>query len=295
MNLSECWRYYVPIGIRYKIAQLRKKTQNSALMKKLEQDRQLGKLNDYAKEYEYIMGGGGGKTFPYAWGEKYDWRKVDVYYDYEKKMRYVIFDDKKLYFPRKYSKNFIKHLYISLLQEQDDHSPHQYNIGQFIERDKEYILFDIGAAEGMITLGLIEQVKRAVLVECDLAWIQALEATFASYKDKIEIVPLFAGAVDTENTISLKTCYEKYVQRENAIFKLDIEGAEEDVLSNALGVLKQSYCSWFVCTYHKPSSYEDIRKIFEDYNYKICDTEGVMLFGSKDDVGFRKGMIKAWR
>ena len=76
--------------------------------------------------------------------------------------------------------------YKGLLIEQDRRSAHRY-VGSY-EELRGKTLLDIGAAEAIFTLDTIEYINHAYLFECDEAWVEALNATFTPWKDKITIV-----------------------------------------------------------------------------------------------------------
>ena len=91
--------------------------------------------------------------------------------------------------------------YRGLLIEQDKRSAHRY-VDSYEELKGETLL-DIGAAEAVFTLDTIDYIDRAYLFECDEAWIEALEATFAPWNDKIMIVRKYVSDVDDDNNLSL--------------------------------------------------------------------------------------------
>ena len=76
------------------------------------------------------------------------------------------------------------------------------------EELKGETLLDIGAAEAVFTLDTIDYIDRAYLFECDEAWIEALEATFAPWNDKIMIVRKYVSDVDDDNNITLDTFFQ---------------------------------------------------------------------------------------
>lgn len=47
------------------------------------------------------------------------------------------------------------------------------------------MIADIGSAEGNFSLSNIENVKKVYLFESDKEWIEALEATFRPWRDKV--------------------------------------------------------------------------------------------------------------
>ena len=50
-------------------------------------------------------------VFPHTFQDKYDPTKVEVFYDIEKKMNFVLLDGKRLFYKRKMSKNRIQKLF----------------------------------------------------------------------------------------------------------------------------------------------------------------------------------------
>ena len=93
------------------------------------------------------------------------------------------------------------------------------------EELKGETLLDIGAAEAVFTLDTIDYIDRAYLFECDEAWIEALEATFAPWNDKIMIVRKYVSDVDDDNNITLDTFFQDEGRPiDNLFLKMDIEG-----------------------------------------------------------------------
>lgn len=88
---------------------------------------------------------------------------------------------------------FAEVAYRGLLIEQDKRSAHRY-VDSY-EELKGKTLLDIGAAEAIFTLDTIEYMDHAYLFECDESWIEALEVTFAPYKEKITIVRKYVSVL----------------------------------------------------------------------------------------------------
>ena len=57
--------------------------------------------------------------------------------------------------------------------EQDKRSPHFYGIKENILPQTVFV--DVGAAEGLISLEIIEKVKEVYIFESDTAWVNALK------------------------------------------------------------------------------------------------------------------------
>lgn len=89
---------------------------------------------------------------------------VEVWIDSSCDMPYVFHEGKRLYFPRGCAKAFVKRFYLSLVEEQDKRSPHRY----FSEDDSfidDCVFLDVGAAEGIISLSIIERLKKLLCLK----------------------------------------------------------------------------------------------------------------------------------
>lgn len=116
--------------------------------------------------------------FPYAFCDTYQAKDIDVRFDSEKKLWYVLQDGTRIFVKRKWKKHKIQRKYRALLLEQDPQSPHRYLTPSFDVSEGD-VLVDIGSAEGNFAVSVIEKVKRIYLIEADKEWVEALEATFA--------------------------------------------------------------------------------------------------------------------
>ena len=239
----------------------------------------------------------------YPWVEKYNC-DIEVYWDCEYKLYYVICENKRMYMKRSLkNKNEVRNYYRSLLIEQDNKSPHYYYSAD--DYDNKVIL-DVGAAEGNYTLHVIDKIKLAVILEVDEEWIEALKITFMDYKNKVMILQKYVGISDDKGNISLATLIEQYKNETPMIVKMDIEGAEEMVLSAAEPVLERSHNIEFViCTYHHTEAERFITQLFKKNGYTIRCNEGYMYFSVlydqycvqfkdiKNEVDLRRGVLFA--
>ncbi|MEG1545829.1 MAG: hypothetical protein RR371_01085 [Bacteroides sp.] len=126
-------------------------------------------------------------TFLAPFTQKYNYSQVVVHKDSSNGLLYVIHENKKLFFKRSYNKLTVQYCYSGLITEQDENSPHCYIDNKFKVEDNE-VLFDIGSAEGIFPLSMIEKTSRVVLFERDKEWAEALEATFEPWKEKVTII-----------------------------------------------------------------------------------------------------------
>lgn len=285
----------IPIGIRYAVAQKRDKKNNAKSLEKLEKiyaDSAYDKR--YQNEIEWIVRNKRIEVFPYEWVKEYDDFGTEVFTDKELKMKYVLHNGKRLYFPKGYSAKFIQRYYRSLVVEQDKRSAHHYfsDDEQCIEGS---VFVDVGAAEGIISLNVVDKAEKIVMFECNDAWLEALNATFAPWKEKIQIIRKFAGNCDNENMISLDKYFEDESHLQNIVLKLDVEGAEQAVLSGAKTLLEKNVIAAYICTYHNDNDYDLLVKLIEKFPFEIKKSGGYMYYGEQAETGFRKGLIRVYR
>ena len=164
------------------------------------------------------------EMIPYFWIDDSHYYDIEVFYDKDKKLYYVNWNGRRMYWKKGIRPLIIKKCVHALMQEQDSRSPHKYIIDDSI--DGAY-LADFGAAEGCFALDVIERVKHIYLFECDDNWIEALQATFAPWIDKVTIVNKYIG----KNTDDMTTTIDEYFADKPLDYvKADIEGAEIDML-----------------------------------------------------------------
>jgi hypothetical protein len=177
------------------------------------------------------------------------------------------------------------------LCEQNPNSPHRY-LTDTLEGRKISILCDVGAAEGMLALTLIDKVDQVFIFEVEDIWMEPLRATFGPWKDKVTLVNKFASDCDEGEYITLDTILAD--SEGSKLIKLDVEGAEMQVLNGAKRQLKSDDAIFVCCTYHREEDAEVFESLFRDYGYNTEYTNGYILFGNEPPF-FRKGLIMAWK
>ncbi len=191
---------------------------------------------------------------------------VEVLYDEKLEMSYVMHRNKKMYFPRSMNAENIRIYYRSNLLEQDIRSAHCYFTDMSIYPIGG-VYVDLGAAEGNFSLDLLDRASHIYLFEGDEKWVEALEATFSPYKEKVTIIPKYVTDKESENTTSLKG-YFKSIERIDVI-KMDIEGAEVEVINNNIDFFdSHTETNLIVCTYHLENDEADIKRILNNYSFK---------------------------
>jgi hypothetical protein len=229
---------------------------------------------------------------PYPFLLEYKTLAVKCTFDQEKGMFFVNHYGKRLYFKRSESnpEDVISH-YQRLLAEQDARSPHQY-IPE-ITRLSGKTLLDIGAAEAIFSLDAIDSVSKVYLFECDNDWVEALEATFEPWKDKVEIVQKYVSNINNETNITIDNFLESK-DLKNLFIKMDIEGYEMDALEGA----KQTFANgedldFSIAIYHKETDEQDIKAFLKQYNFDFEQTTGYFYCQlDKNNNGLRRAIIR---
>ncbi|MDH6358705.1 FkbM family methyltransferase [Parabacteroides sp. PF5-9] len=229
--------------------------------------------------------------FPYDYTSEYKQRQPQVFNCQESKLKYILHQGKKLYFPKNFSNKDCQRYYNELTMEQDPRSPHQYNYSCF-KQGNEWIILDVGTAEGIFALSVIDYAEKIYLFECDERWLEALSMTFKPFQDKIEIVHKYVSDTDTESTITINTFLsDKTFQK--CYLKMDIEGAELLALTGGDAFLNDSKkMNISVCAYHLDEIGEQINAYLTARGFNCVYTNGVMTFGTEAPY-FRKGVIYA--
>jgi len=232
-------------------------------------------------------------TFPYPFQYNYKRENISVHKDEALGLKYILTDGKRLYFRRKSSSRGIRRNYNYLLMEQDLNSPHRYLNDNFDVEDND-ILVDVGAAEGNLALSVIEKVSKVYLFETDEDWIEALEATFAPWKDKVEIINKFVSDINDERTVSLDQFFkdrEKY-----SFLKIDVEGAENEVMNGCETFLSSDVpCKIAVCCYHKPNDEHLFNERLLKRGFSTSFSHGYMIFDEPKTFFppyLRKGILR---
>ena len=217
---------------------------------------------------------------------------------------YVVHKEKRLFFPQSYTLDFCKMLYKRYIDTEcilgghyREKCPHQYQTESFCIKEGD-ILVDVGCAEALLSLDVIDKVSKVYLLEADKEWIQALNETFKDYSDKVIIINKFASGADSESTITLKSLLCDDIDK-SLFIKMDIEGAEVEVLNGSKEFLKSvKDLKLACCTYHKQDDAEKIEKIYKELNLNFEYSDGYMIFifdECQKPPYFRHGVIRGWK
>lgn len=221
----------------------------------------------YVNELDYVRKKGF-SVFPYSFNEEYKTiiKNTSCGFDMEDEF-YVIDEGKRLY---------IDILGYALLKvEQNIRSAHRYFTDNFHVEEGD-IFIDIGAAEGLIGLEVVNKVEKCILVEGDIYWRKPLCKTYAPFTDKVKIISKFAGNVDDNAHITVDSIL-KNESGKNIFIKIDVEGNEDEVLAGMKNTLAQKNVRIVICTYHKFGDEMRFKKFFESLGFKVEQSQGYML------------------
>jgi hypothetical protein len=214
-------------------------------------------------------------VLPYPFIQKYTSRKETVYRDNDRGMHYVLQDNKRLYFKRAWGEEKVQAYYNGLLMEQDAASPHRYETDNFSVAAGDVVV-DAGAAEGNFALSVVERAKKIYLFEADEEWIEALQATFAPWKEKVVVVNRYVSDYDSPTHVSFDTFFGTAPVD---FIKADIEGAEPLLLAGAKALLSRSASMKIVlCTYHRHRDAERLRRTLVESGFRTAFSKGYMIF-----------------
>lgn len=227
------------------------------------------------KEVVNYVRNNGVQIFPYPFTKKYQQDSIEVYDDEECGMKYVLLNEKRLYFKRKWSAKRIQKSFHDLTLEQDEMSPHRYLSANFNLGEND-VLADFGAAEGNFTLSVIENIKKAYLFEYDPEWIEALRMTFKPWKDKVEIVPKFVSDKNDDKHCSGDVFFKG---KQLSFMKIDVDGGERSLLKGFEHTIEAGNpMKIALCTYHQHDDEREFSSWLKTKNYNVIPSRGYMIF-----------------
>lgn len=234
------------------------------------------------------------RMYCYPFYDEYLHKESDIQYDNKSKLYYGIYDGKKMYLSKKFNTLQKARAYFNAVtMEQDIRSPHCY------WSDKghcyEGIGVDLGSAEGIFALKIIEQVEHIYLIEADEQWVEALKYTFEPYQDKVTIIKKYIGKEDKDDHTKLDTLL---LSKTINFIKMDIEGMELEALQGAEKVLLKNEIKLAICVYHQKNDNELISQWLQKRGYHFKNTKGFVVCQGdweleKDETDFRRALLLA--
>ena len=272
------------------------KTQYYPELKKVERDifRNKELKENYQKEIKYMKKQLHLSTFPYKFTEHYRNIHVQVYEDNDNNCSYVLHDGKRLYFPENWNHKEIEAYYLVLLMEQDQQSPHRYFTKTFYPCKRD-VFVDVGCAEAISSLEIVDKVKEVVLFECNDIWDKPLRLTFEPYKHKVKLYKKMIADI-SEGDISTLDNILSNIEAESFFVKMDIEGYEKKAIKGTRNILEGRDVKLAVCTYHNHNDEKEIIDLLDSYNlsfkYECSDGYMLNLYSELKYPYFRKGVLR---
>lgn len=254
-------------------------------------------VTDEQQEVLTYLRQNGFNLFPYARLHTKKAGDVEVFFDKEVALSYVLLDGKRLYYPCDTPRAVIQRgYYDEQLVSQHPESPHRYLTSDFNVQPDDVVV-DCGAADGNFSLDVVDKVKKVYLFEPTERWQKPLAATFAPWKDKVVIVRKFLS--DETNDVSVSLDYYFAGSSEPpTMIKMDIEGFEgralksgERLLRSPKGIRKVA-----VCTYHRQDDEHNLGTFLRACGFQTAPSKGYMLFVYDNDVKppyLRRGILRA--
>ncbi len=208
----------------------------------------------------------------YDFVEEYSDLPVELYIDEDCQMIFTPYKGRRMYFPRSWDVEKITKYFRSLIAEQDKRSPHCYSRLGY-EVNEGDVVADVGAAEGIFTLDIIDIARKVYLIEADREWIEALQQTFRDDGDKVQIIYGFADCVDEGDRVTLDSLFSEKIN----YIKMDIEGYEKQALQGAKRLLSEcDNLKCAICAYHCKGDEEWLLAHLQQYGFVTDVSDGFM-------------------
>lgn len=185
----------------------------------------------------------------------------------------------KLYWPAGFTINRLHQVIAETFDINDWH----YYQKEHTKVEPGDILLDIGTAEGLFPLTVIDICSHIYMVEPGRIFNTCLENTFFEHKEKVTIYNVAVGNYDgeiyfDENSLDGKVSTENSVTKTDikkidslignkkiTYLKADIEGFEEEMLKGAEQTIKQNKPKIAITTYHTENDPEKIIAIIKGF------------------------------
>lgn len=243
-----------------------------------------GREPQFAAERDYCRRHGRLRMFPYE--KTREFPKVEVCFDRDKELPYVVHDGKRLYYPATWGTGTITYNYLNSVAVEGilgtgclAKSPHGYLDSRFPAKEGA-VVCDFGAAEGLVGLHLAERASRIVIGECDEKWLAPLKATFEPYAEKTTFVTEALGMEGGNGTCARILAEVAADAGGNRPFfiKYDIEGAERFAIREAEAFFKNRGDITVACAaYHRQDDGRHLETLFRAWGYETAFSDGAML------------------
>lgn len=254
----------------------------------------------YGQEISYLktLPAGELDVFPYPKHEGL--LNVEYGFDREKGLPFVCHGKKRLYFASVTSREDMIRTYRAFVEDEGilgtgfrAKHPHCYSDASHRVEDGDVVV-DVGCSEGLFSLDVVERAKRIFVFEMLERWNRPLHATFAPYREKVQIINKLVSDKSSPKSVRLVDI-DMGTKDDTYFLKMDIEGWEGDVLRASRDFLTTHRVKISCCTYHRQRDADELKTLLSDFGYSVRFSDGYML-PPLDVVAypyFRRGMIYA--
>ena len=228
-------------------------------------------------------------------------RAVEAGRDAATGLPYVLHRGGRLHFPRRWTPGAAEAAYRNVLEVEGitgegclAKSPHAYERGDFrVEADD--VVLDVGCAEALFALDVAARVRKVYLFESDPAWAAPLAATFAPFGGKVRILPRRVCGETGPGRTRLADAVRDEPAGSSYFIKMDIEGAEREVLAASRDFLVSNRVKLACCVYHRQDDERVLGALLESYGFRLSFSDGYMLTGVNGirHPYFRRGVMYA--
>ena len=173
-------------------------------------------------------------------------------------------------------------------------SPHSYVTDTFKVESGDIVL-DVGSEEGLFALDNIELAANVYVFESLKCWSCPLMATFGPFKDQVRIINKYVGSKLSRTSTTLSDVLKCEDEHSTYFIKMDIEGAERDVLQASEDFLRNHRIKLACAAYHRQDDADYLRGILEGMGFTVHFSDGYMIPQVNDFIYpyFRRGIIYA--
>ncbi len=296
-GVKRVYRKVVPLSLRIRVDRTRGRCADRKLLRTINRyfvDHPDEK-DSFQEELDYLNRLKTIDMIPYDLSLDIDIPSIKVYHNSAHDLMYIVHQGKALYFPQNATIDQVRFMYVCLIKEQHPMSPHRYLSDGFSIQPSD-VFMDVGAAEGMISLELVETARSMILFESDPRWLKPLTATFEPWAEKVTIVPKTVSYYESHRFTSIDSFLNG---NEASIFmKIDVEGDEAAVLRGAEHTLQHPKTRVVCCTYHCHGDSDHFHRFFHAKGFQTEFSRGYMIPTLKTMQSppyFRKGVIRAWK
>ena len=256
----------------------------------------------YDEEIAYLRRAGKAVVFPYE--QVRPGKPVTAGCDEANGLPFVLHNGRKLYYPQERTVRKVAASYRRYIEVENilgggyaRQSPHQYQADGFRVQAGDVVV-DVGAAEGLFALDVMDLARRIYIIEADPQWQAPLQATFAPFGDKAVLIHKTVAATQAADRMQLAALLEQE-PAPGWFFKMDIEGDEVAVLEDLVPRLPADVAVRFACcTYHRHGDAERMQALFVRHGFRTEFSGGYMLYLYDPDLRypfFRRGVLRASR